>query len=257
MDLPQNLFKHAIKEGRQQLGLWSVLSSAYSAEIIAGSGYDWVLLDTEHSPSGVEGVLPQLQAMAPYPTSPVVRAAWNDTVLIKRYLDIGVQSLLIPFVQSAEEAKAAVAAVRYPPGGVRGISMFTRANRFGRVKDYVKRAEEEICLLVQVETRTAVDQVEAIANVDGIDGVFVGPSDLAASLGYLGQPGHEDVMSVIESTFKRIRACGKPAGFLTPDPVIARRAIAAGSVFTAIGVDGGILARGSENLLTQFKAANS
>lgn len=255
MDLPKNPFKHAIKEGRQQLGLWSVLSSSYSAEIVAGAGYDWVLLDTEHSPSGVEGVLPQLQAMAPYPVSPVVRAAWNDTMLIKRYLDIGVQSLLLPFVQSAEEAAAAVAAVRYPPGGVRGISMFTRANRFGRVKDYVKRASEEICLLVQVETRTAVDQVEAIAKVDGIDGVFVGPSDLAASLGYLGQPAHEDVMAVIENTFGRIRACGKPAGFLTPDQAIARRAIAAGSVFTAIGIDGALLARGSESLLAQFKSS--
>lgn len=254
MDLPKNIFKHAIREGRQQLGLWSVLSSSYSAEIVAGSGYDWVLLDTEHSPSGVEGVLPQLQAMAPYPVSPVVRAAWNDTVLIKRYLDIGVQSLLIPFVQSAEEAAAAVAAVRYPPGGVRGISMFTRANRFGRVKDYVKRAGEEICLLVQVETSTAVDHVEAIAKVDGIDGVFVGPSDLAASLGYLGQPAHEEVMTVIETTLMRIRACGKPAGFLTPDQAVARRAIAAGSVFTAIGIDGALLARGSESLLAQFKS---
>lgn len=253
MDLPKNAFKHAIMNGQQQLGLWSVLCSSYSAEIVAGSGYDWVLLDTEHSPSGVEGVLPQLQAMAPYHVSAVVRAAWNDTVLIKRYLDIGVQSLLLPFVQSAEEARATVAAVRYPPKGVRGISTFTRANRFGRVKDYMKRANEEICLLVQVETRTAVDQVEAIAGTDGIDGVFVGPSDLAASLGYLGQPTHEDVMAVIESTLKRIRACGKPAGFLTPDPAIARRAIAAGSLFTAIGVDGALLARGSENLLAQFR----
>ena len=256
MDLPKNKFKQALVERRQQLGLWSVLTSSYSAEIIAGAGYDWVLIDTEHSPSGVEGVLPQLQAMAPYDVSPVVRAAWNDTVLIKRFLDIGVQSLLLPFVQSAEEARAAVAAVRYPPDGVRGISMFTRANRFGRVKDYVKRASEEICLLVQVETRTAVDVVEAIAQVDGIDGVFVGPSDLAASLGYLGNPAHEDVMKVIEDTFARITACGKPPGFLTADFAIARRAIAAGSLFTAIGVDGGILARGAENLLTQFKSGS-
>ncbi len=253
MDLPKNKFKHALAAGRQQLGLWSVLTSSYSAEIIAGAGYDWILIDTEHSPSGVEGVLPQLQAMAPYDVSPVVRAAWNDTVLIKRFLDIGVQTLLIPFVQSAEEARAAVEAVRYPPGGVRGISMFTRANRFGRVKDYVKRASEEICLLVQVETRTAVDVVEEIARVDGIDGVFVGPSDLAASMGYLGNPGHEDMLKLIDTTLGRIKACGKPPGFLTPDTTIARRAIAAGSLFTAIGIDGGILARGAENLLTQFK----
>ena len=254
MDLPRNKFKHALAVGRQQLGLWSVLTSSYSAEIIAGAGYDWILIDTEHSPSGVEGVLPQLQAMAPYDVSPVVRAAWNDTVLIKRFLDIGVQTLLIPFVQSAEEARAAVEAVRYPPGGVRGISMFTRANRFGRVKDYVKRASEEICLLVQVETRTAVDVVEEIARVDGIDGVFVGPSDLAASMGYLGNPGHEDMLKLIDTTLGRIKACGKPPGFLTPDTTVARRAIAAGSLFTAIGIDGGILARGAENLLTQFKA---
>jgi 4-hydroxy-2-oxoheptanedioate aldolase len=254
MDLPRNKFKQGLVEGRQQLGLWSVLTTAYSAEIIAGSGYDWVLIDTEHSPSGVEGVLPQLQAMAPYDVSPVVRAAWNDTVLLKRYLDIGAQSLLIPFVQSADEARAAVAAVRYPPGGVRGISTFTRANRFGRVKDYARRASEEICLLVQVETRTAVDVVEEIARVDGVDGVFIGPGDLAASLGHLGHPGHEEVMAVVESTMRRIAACGKPPGFLSPDPVIARRAIAAGSLFTAIGVDGAILARGSERLLEQFKS---
>ncbi|MHB1205476.1 MAG: aldolase/citrate lyase family protein [Rhodospirillaceae bacterium] len=254
MDLPKNKFKQALAEGRQQLGLWSVLTSSYSAEIIAGAGYDWVLIDTEHSPSGVEGVLPQLQAMAPYDVSPVVRAAWNDTVLIKRYLDIGVQTLLLPFVQSAQEARAAVAAVRYPPGGVRGISTFTRANRFGRVKDYVTRAGEEICLLVQVETKAAIDVVEEIAAVDGIDGIFVGPSDLAASLGYLGSPAHEDVMAVIENTLRRIAACGKPPGFLTADFTIARRAVAAGSRFTAIGVDGVILARGAENLLAQFKS---
>ena len=254
MDLPKNKFKQALAEGKQQLGLWSVLTSSYSAEVIAGCGYDWILVDTEHAPSGVEGVLPQLQAMAAYDVSPVVRAAWNDTVLIKRYLDIGAQTLLLPFVQNAHEARAAVAAVRYPPGGVRGISTFTRANRFGRVKDYMKHASEEICLLVQVETKAAVDVVEEIAQVDGIDGVFVGPSDLAASLGYLGQPAHEDVMAAIESTLRRIAACGKPAGFLTSDFAIARRAIAAGSRFTAIGVDGAILARGAENLLTQFKS---
>jgi 4-hydroxy-2-oxoheptanedioate aldolase len=254
MDLPKNKFKQALAEGRQQLGLWSVLTSSYSADIIAGCGYDWILIDTEHSPSGVEGVLPQLQAMAAYDVSPVVRAAWNDTVLIKRYLDIGVQTLLLPFVQSAAEARAAVAAVRYPPEGVRGISTFTRANRFGRVKDYMKRAGEEICLLVQVETKAAVDVVEEIAAVDGIDGVFVGPSDLAASLGHLGAPAHEDVMAIIENTLRRIKACGKPPGFLTGDATIARRAIAAGSCFTAIGVDGALLARGAESLLAQFKS---
>ena len=166
MDLPANPFKRAIKAGKPQIGLWLSLSSHYSAEVCAGSGFDWLLLDSEHSPNELDMVLCQLQAIAPYPTHPVVRIPWNDTVTIKRVLDIGAQTLLIPYVSSAEEARAAVSATRYPPQGVRGVGGTTRATRFGRIKDYAKRAHEELCVLVQVETQAALDSLEAIANVD-------------------------------------------------------------------------------------------
>src|SRR5213595_1987472 len=162
MDLPQNGFKRALVSGRPQIGLWSSLSSNYTVEVIAGAGFDWILLDTEHSPSDLESVLTQLQAAAPYPAHPVVRVPWNDTVTIKRVLDVGAQSLLIPYVSTVPEAQSAVAATRYPPAGVRGVAGTTRASRFGRVKDYAKRAHEELCVLVQVETEAALDNIEAI-----------------------------------------------------------------------------------------------
>ena len=216
--LPHNHFKQALLEGRQQIGLWCSLPGPYVAEAMAGSGFDWMLFDTEHSPGDPVTVLAQLQAVAPYPVSPVVRPASNDAVLIKRFLDIGAQTLLIPYVQNVAEAKAAVAAMRYPPAGIRGVAASTRATRFGRVADYGKRAHEQLCLLVQVETRAALDQLEGIANVDGVDGVFIGPGDLAASLGHVGAPGHPEVQSAIEDAIGRIRACGKPAGILTAGP---------------------------------------
>jgi 4-hydroxy-2-oxoheptanedioate aldolase len=253
MDLPRNFFKHAIAAGQQQIGLWCTLASAYAAEIAAGAGYDWLLLDTEHTPIDVEGVMAQLQAVAPYPVSPIVRPASNDAVLIKRYLDIGAQTLLIPYVQTAGEARAAVEAMRYPPAGMRGVSALTRATRFGRVKDYARRAEEELCLLVQIETRATLSEIEAICAVDGVDGVFVGPADLAASLGFPGQPGHPEVVPVVEDTLRRIMASGKPAGILTADTAFAHRCIELGTVFTAVGTDLALLARSAERLAQEFK----
>jgi len=253
MDLPHNAFKAALKAGKPQTGLWVSLAGAYAAEIVAGSGFDWLLLDTEHSPGGIDSVLAQLQAVAPYAVSPVVRPDTNDTVLIKRYLDIGAQTLLIPYVQTVEEAEAAVAAMRYPPAGVRGVAGTTRASRFGRVRDYGRRAEEELCLLVQIETGEALSRLEQIAAVDGVDGVFIGPNDLAASLGYMGQPGHPEVMAIIEDALIRLKAIGKPSGILTPDPVFAARCVELGSLFTAVGSDIGVLARGTEKLAAQFK----
>ena len=254
MDLPLNRFKHALMEGRQQLGLWCSLPGGLVAEILAGAGYDWILFDTEHSPSDPITVLDQLQAAAAYPVSAVVRPAANDTVLIKRFLDVGAQTLLIPYVQNADEARAAVAATRYPPAGLRGVASTVRANRFGRVEDYAKRASEELCLLVQVETREALHEIEAIAAVEGIDGIFIGPADLAASLGHPGAPGHPDVVAAVEDAIRRVRACGKPAGILTADPVFAARCMALGTTFTAIGSDAGLLARGAETLLAKLRA---
>jgi 4-hydroxy-2-oxoheptanedioate aldolase len=182
-----------------------------------------------------------------------VRPAWNDKVLIKRYLDVGAQSLLIPYVQDEEEAAAAVEAVRFPPDGVRGVAGVTRASRFGRVAGYARRAGEEICLLVQIETRKGLDNLEKIARVDGVDGVFIGPADLAAGLGHLGDIGHAEVQSAIEDAIRRIKACGKPPGILTPDEKAARRYIELGTVFTAVGLDAAVLARETEKLAAKFR----
>ena len=254
MQLPANIFKRRLLEGRQQIGLWCSLPGAYSAELVAGAGFDWLLLDTEHSPSDPLTVLAQLQAIEPYPVSPVVRPASNDTVLIKRFLDIGAQTLLIPYVQNVEEATRAVAAMRYPPEGVRGMSTVTRATRFGRVEGYARLAARELCLLVQIETREGLDALDAVAALENVDGVFIGPGDLAASLNHAGEPGHPDVKAAVEDAISRLRAAGKPAGILTSDEAFARRCIQLGTTFTAIGVDAGILARMTEALARRFKA---
>lgn len=253
MNITQNRFKKAILAGEQQIGLWSTLSTAFAAEAVAGAGFNWLLLDTEHSPGDMLTVLSQLQALSGFPElSAVVRPATNDAVLIKRFLDIGAQTLLIPYIQSAAEARAAVEAVRYPPAGIRGVSALTRATQFGRIANYPKIAEAEICLLVQIETQAGLDALEDICAVDGVDGVFVGPGDLAASLGYIGQMGHEVVVAAIEDALKRIKACGKPAGILTGDVVFAKRSIELGTSFTAVGVDVGLLARAADALAKQF-----
>lgn len=253
MELPVNRFKHALRAGELQIGLWCSLSSHYSTEVVAGAGFDWLLLDTEHSPNDLESLLTQLQAAAPYPTTPIVRVPWNDTVTIKRVLDIGAQSLLVPYVQNAAEARAAIAATRYPPVGVRGVAGTTRASRFGRIADYARRAHEELCVLVQAETQTAVDDIEAIAAVDGVDGVFIGPADLHASLGYPGETANPAVLPRIEDAIRRIVASGKAAGILTGDEKLARRYIELGALFVAVGADVGILARGAERLAASFQ----
>jgi len=253
MELPRNPFKRALKEGRQQIGLWSSLSSNYAVEVIAGAGYDWILLDMEHSPNDLESLLSQLQAAAPYPTHPVVRVSWNDMVTIKRVLDVGALSLLIPYVSTVAEAKSAVAATRYPPAGVRGVAGTTRATRFGRVQGYAKRAHEEICVLVQVETREGLDSIEAICAVDGVDGVFIGPADLHASLGHTGETANPAVVPLMEEAMRRIRRCGKAPGYLSPVEGDAKKMLAAGALFVAVGADVGILARGAEALRAKFQ----
>jgi 4-hydroxy-2-oxoheptanedioate aldolase len=255
MELPHNAFKKAIREGRQQIGLWVSLASAYGIEVVAGSGFDWLLIDGEHSPNDPTTVLPQLQAVAAYATTPIVRPAWNDKVLIKRYLDVGAQTLLVPYVQTAEEAAAAVEAIRFPTRGVRGVAGVTRASRFGRVADYARRAEEELCLLVQIETRLGLDNLEDIARMDGVDGVFIGPADLAAGLGHLGDQQHPEVQSAIEDAVKRIKACGKPAGILATDEASARRYIGWGTTFTAVGLDVLVLRSEADKLAARFKAS--
>jgi 4-hydroxy-2-oxoheptanedioate aldolase len=253
MDLPRNHFKQALAQGKLQIGLWCSLCSNITAELVSDSGFDWLLLDTEHAPNEVPDLLQQLQAVARGTATPIVRPAWNDIVLIKRVLDIGAPSLLVPYVQTAEEARRAVAAVRYPPEGVRGVTASGRAARYGRVTDYLKKAHTEICLLVQVETRSALEQLEDIASVEGVDGVFIGPSDLAASFGHVGNPQHPEVQAALADAVRRLVAIGKPAGILTANEDEARRYIGWGYLFVAVGSDLGLLARGADTLAKKFK----
>jgi 4-hydroxy-2-oxoheptanedioate aldolase len=254
MELPRNAFKHAIAEGRLQIGLWSSLCSNIAADIVSDSGFDWILLDTEHSPNEVPDLLGQLQAAERGSASLIVRPAWNDAVLIKRVLDIGAQSVLVPYVQNVEEARRAVAAVRYPTAGIRGVAAAARASRYGRIPGYLKKADAEICLLVQVETRTALDQLEAIAGVEGIDGVFIGPSDLSASFGHIGNPQHPEMQKLLQDSVDRLKKVGKPGGILTTNEEEARRYIDWGYVFVAVGSDVGLLARGADALAKRFKS---
>ena len=253
MELIRNKFKAALAEGRLQIGLWSSLCSNIAADAVCDSGFDWLLLDTEHSPNELPGLLSQLQAIRGGTASAIVRPAWNDPVLFKRILDIGAQSLLVPYVQNAAEAASAVAATRYPPAGIRGVTASGRASRYGRVKDYLKNAGSEICLIVQVETGDALDRLEAIGRVEGVDGVFIGPGDLAASLGHIGDPGHEEVQSAIKDAAKRLKAIGKPAGILTVNEDEARRYIDWGFAFVAVGIDLGLLTRSADALASRFK----
>jgi 4-hydroxy-2-oxoheptanedioate aldolase len=255
MNLPVNTFKHAIAAGRLQIGLWSMLSNPITVEILAGAGFDWLLLDTEHAPNELPMVLSQLQAAKGGTAHPVVRVPWNDMVAIKRFLDIGAQTILVPYVETAAQAQAAVAATRYPPAGVRGFAGGARASLYGRVKDYARTCQDEICVLVQVETRLGVENIEAIAAIEGIDGIFIGPGDLAAALGHVGQTEHPEVLAAIEDAIGRIRACGKPPGILTVDESLAQRYIELGCLFTAVGTDVGVLARNAEKLARRFAPA--
>jgi 4-hydroxy-2-oxoheptanedioate aldolase len=253
MELRRNAFKHAIAADQLQIGLWCSLCSNIAADIVRDCGFDWLLLDTEHSPNEIPDLLAQLQAVDGGQATPIVRPAWNDIVLIKRCLDIGAPALLVPYVQNPAEAKSAVAAVRYPPRGVRGVASASRASRYGRTTDYLKKADSEICLLVQVETRAALDELEAIAAVEGVDGVFIGPSDLSASLGHVGNPAHPDVQEALQGAVTRLKAVGKPAGILTGNEDEIRRYIGWGYTFVAVGSDVGLLARGADALAKKFK----
>ncbi|MDQ7988939.1 MAG: aldolase/citrate lyase family protein [Candidatus Dactylopiibacterium sp.] len=254
MERIPNRFKQALARGDLQIGLWSHLSSHVSTEVIGSAGFDWIVLDAEHSPNETFLLHQQLQALVEGGASPVVRVAWNDKVLIKRVLDIGAQTLLIPYVQDAAEAAAAVAATRYPThGGQRGFTGLSRASRFGRIKDYHEHAHEEVCVIVQVETLEALAQIEAIAAIEGVDGIFIGPGDLSTAMGHIGNPGHADVQAAIHDAVARILATGKPAGILTGDEAQARQYIEWGCRFTAVGADIALLARASEQLAARFQ----
>src|SRR5690606_13163695 len=256
MQMPVNAFKRALREGRPQIDLWSMLCSNIVAEIVATAGFDWVVIDTEHSPNELPSVLQQLQAMQidANTATPVVRPAWNDPVLIKRFLDIGSPNLILPFVQDAEEARRAVAATRYPPHGIRGVSMSQRANRYGLVADYHARATEELGVIVQVETLTALDRIPEIAKVDGIDGIFIGPADLSADAGHLGNSAHPEAQAAIMKGLQACKAAGKPCGILAPVEEDARRYFDAGFTFVAVGVDQGLLTKATRDIVKRFRS---
>ncbi len=254
MQLPRNKFKHALANGETQIGLWSSLCSALTSEIIGYSGFDWIVLDMEHSPNDVPDIMAQLQAMATGGTSIVVRPPWNDMVTIKRVLDIGAQTIILPYVQNAEEARQAVSYVRYPKAGQRGVAGGTRATAYGRIKNYATSADSEICVLLQVETIEALDQLDEIAAVDGVDGIFIGPSDLSASMGHLGNAEHEEVQAVIKQTAQRMARLGMPSGILGVQETAARRYLDWGYQFVAVGNDTTILADATDALCQRFKS---
>lgn len=253
MELPINKFKRAIAKGETQYGLWAGIPDSTCAEICAGTGFDWLLLDGEHAPFDMRAIYTYLQAVAAYDVHPIVRIVEGDRNLIKQLLDYGAQTLLIPMVDTAAQAAALVQAMRYPPAGIRGMgSAIARAARWNAIPDYLDRANDEICLLIQAETKTALDNLADILKVEGVDGVFIGPADLSASMGYVGQPGHPVVVEAIERAIEQIVSSGKAAGILAIDPVLARRYIKAGASFVAVGVDTLLLRNSALQLAASF-----
>jgi len=250
----ENHFKRRLAGQEALVGLWLQLCSNIAAEALAYSGFDWLLVDGEHAPNEVQDVLGQLQAIAAGASAPIVRTAWNDAVLFKRLLDAGAQTFLVPQVNSVEEAKKAVRAVRYPPNGVRGMAGCSRANRFAHVPDYYKIADGEICMIVQIETRAAAAQVREIAAVDGIDAVFVGPADLAADMGHIGDPGHPEIQAAIARVLSDAQAAGKPAGIFAFGPDDARKRFASGFRFASLGADLSTMIKACEAMLTVARA---
>ena len=256
MQTPVNTFKLALKNHQAQIGFWLNLANPYSTEICAGAGFDWLLIDGEHSPNDLRSILAQLHVIAGYASHPVARIPVGDTALIKQYLDLGLQSLLVPMVDTPEQARALVQACRYPPDGVRGMAG-TRAARWGRYPNYASEANAQICLLVQAETRLALSNLDAIVATEGVDGVFIGPADLSASMGHVGNPGHAEVQDAIADAIGRITRAGKSAGILTADTALAQHYLALGATFVAVGLDTQILVRGTSALLAQFKGAGA
>ncbi|HEX8488431.1 MAG TPA: HpcH/HpaI aldolase/citrate lyase family protein [Propionibacteriaceae bacterium] len=251
---PDPTFRDRLSEATgPMVGMWVCSGSPLVAEICAGAGLDWLLIDMEHSPNGLESVLAQLQAVAAYPVTPLVRVPSCDVVTIKQVLDLGAQNLLVPMISSAAEARTAAEAVRYPPRGRRGVgSALSRSARWHRVEDYLAHADAHVSLFVQIETAAGVEAAAEIAVVDGIDGVFLGPSDLAASMGLLGQQAHPDVVGAVHRTFDAVRSVGKPVGVNAFDPAVAKRYLEAGAMFILVGADVTLLARGSEELRARF-----
>jgi 4-hydroxy-2-oxoheptanedioate aldolase len=258
MPAPKNTFKTALAEHRAQIGLWVALTSAYTAEICAGAGYDWLLLDAEHAPNDIQTLVAQLQALAKYPAHAIVRPPIGEAWMIKQILDIGAQTILVPMVETQEQAEAMVRAVRYPPHGIRGVgASLARASGFNRIPDYLQTANDEVCLLLQIESRAGLANLDAIAGTEGVDGVFIGPADLAADMGYLGKPGALEVQQAVESALVRIQRHGKAAGILTADQALAKRYIELGATFVGIGSDVSLFSNATSKLVADFRAGTA
>jgi len=248
-----NRFRQRLLAGERLIGCWLSLGSPITTEVVGVAGFDWLLLDAEHAPNDVLSLIPQLMALKDSPSAPVVRPPWNDTVVIKRLLDAGCHNFLIPFVETAEQARAAVAATRYPPQGVRGVSVSQRGNRYGTVPDYFARANEEITVVVQIESRAGVAAADEIAAVQGVDGLFIGPSDLAAGYGHLGDVAHPEVQRAIARVHAAAQAAGKPTGILSPVEADARRYLDLGVRMVAVGSDLGVLRMQTQSLCDRYR----
>ena len=258
MELPINPFKRALASGETLYGIWLGLPDANVAEIAAGAGFDWLLIDHEHAPFELGTILGHLRAIAPYEVAPVVRPVNHDPALLKKLLEIGAQSFLVPMVDSAEQARQLVQALRYPPAGTRGLgTSLARAAHWNQIPGYLERANDEICLIVQVETTSAMANLEAILDVEGVDGVFIGPSDLAASMGHIGNAGHPEVVAAINRGLEIIVASGRHAGLFCPNPELAADYVKRGARFLGVGVDTLILAEGARRLARHFRSGDS
>ena len=250
-----NSFRRRLLAGETLIGCWCSLANPITTEVLGVAGFDWLLLDAEHSPNEVTTFIPQLMALKDSASAPVARPASNNVVEIKRLLDAGFYNFLVPMIESADEAARAVAATRYPPKGVRGVSTAQRSNRFGTLPDYFARVDEQITVLVQIESRRGLEAATEIASVDGVDGVFVGPSDLAAAIGHLGNPGHPEAQAAIRQVFDAVHAVGKAIGILAPVEADARRYLGMGARFVAVGSDMGVFRSGTQALRDKFASA--
>jgi len=254
MEMPGNGFKRALARGDTQIGLFLGLAHAYTAEVVANAGFDWLLIDGEHGPNDVHTILAQLQSLAPYAAHKMVRALDHDPARIKQLLDMGAQSLMVPMVETVQQARDIVRAMRYPPHGIRGVgTAMARAAHWNAVADYFHHAERELCLVVQAESVAALQVIEDIARVDGVDGVFIGPSDLAASMGHLGNPGHPEVRAAVADAIARVAATGKAVGVFSADPAVAAEYGRLGARFLLVGVDTLLLRQAAEALAARFK----
>lgn len=258
MDMPLNHFKRALQQRQMQIGLFVGLADTMAAEVVGTAGFDWLIVDGEHGPNDLRSIIAQLQVLAPYDAHLTVRTVDHDVAKIKQLLDGGAQTLMVPMVESAAEAATLVRAMRYPPAGIRGVgTALARAARWNGVGDYLAQADHEMCLLVQIESMRALAALDEILGVDGVDGVFIGPADLAASMGHLGNPAHPQVRAAIEQAIRTIVASGKAAGALATDPETAARYQSLGACFLQVGVDTLLLRNAAVSLAQTFKSSTS